>query len=257
MPKKQAKFDRDIDLPEWADDVTPADEVMKKFYAPTGSFKIGPIVPQAPAGNTSTAAAPAESPEDKEARSQPRIEKKPEPPQPAIVRDATARDISAPNTRFDEVPIVQTSVSSDTAVPEIAPEVSLSPAASKIPQDSAMTADSNLKLSDSDRLFEPAPVDASLSYAASFEDFVRKWKRYLYPGQMAVMRTLFGLTHALGAVECFIRYSEIAASTKMTRRNCINVVNSLVERGFIERLEVRNDASGKGILLKIYLDPLL
>ena len=31
------------DLPDWAADVTPSDDVMQKFYAPTGSFPTGPI----------------------------------------------------------------------------------------------------------------------------------------------------------------------------------------------------------------------
>jgi len=70
------------------------------------------------------------------------------------------------------------------------------------------------------------------------------------------MRTLFEMTLDLGSFECFTQYSQIASATKMTRRNCINVMNSLVERGFVERLEVRNDATGKGIRLRIYPDPL-
>ena len=45
MSKKSAKSERSVDLPDWADDITPADEVMRKFYAPTGAFKHGPIVP--------------------------------------------------------------------------------------------------------------------------------------------------------------------------------------------------------------------
>lgn len=69
------------------------------------------------------------------------------------------------------------------------------------------------------------------------------------------MRTLHELTYAVGSTECFTRYSELAKATKMSRRNCINVVNSLVDRGFVERLEVRNDATGKGIRLRVHLIP--
>ncbi|MBA3441179.1 MAG: hypothetical protein H0T92_15050 [Pyrinomonadaceae bacterium] len=92
--------------------------------------------------------------------------------------------------------------------------------------------------------------------STAYDDFARKWKMYLYPGQLAVMRILYELTYAVGATECFTRYSEIASATKMSRRNCINVVNSLVNRGFIERLEVRNDASAKGIRFRIHLEPV-
>ena len=69
------------------------------------------------------------------------------------------------------------------------------------------------------------------------------------------MRTLHELTYAVGATECFTRYSELAKATKMSRRNCINVVNSLVDRGFVKRLEVKNDATGKGIRLRVNLTP--
>ncbi len=79
---------------------------------------------------------------------------------------------------------------------------------------------------------------------------------YLYPGQLAVMRMLYEQTYAVGVTECFTRYSEIAQATKMSRRNCINVVNSLANRGFIDRLEVRNDASAKGIRLRVNLEPV-
>ena len=101
----------------------------------------------------------------------------------------------------------------------------------------------------------PRPVPESVQLS-SFDEFARKWKRYLYPGQLAVMRTLFEMTLDRGSFECFTQYSQIASATKMTRRNCINVMNSLVERGFVERLEVRNDATGKGIRLKVHPDPL-
>ncbi|HYX71814.1 MAG TPA: hypothetical protein VE732_03525, partial [Nitrososphaera sp.] len=102
---------------------------------------------------------------------------------------------------------------------------------------------------------EPARVVGEQAQTSSFEEFARKWRRYLYPGQLAVMRTLYELTLARGTSECFTQYSQIALATKMTRRNCINVMNSLVERGFVERLEVRNDATGKGIRLRVHPDP--
>lgn len=70
------------------------------------------------------------------------------------------------------------------------------------------------------------------------------------------MRALYELTFAQGTSECFTRYSELAVATKMSRRNCIHVMNSLIERGFVERLEIRNDATSKGIRLRIYLEPL-
>ena len=68
MSKKRPRSDRDIDLPDWADEVTPADEVMKKFYAPTGAFKPGPIAVPPPVNDPSPLAAPAEARTAQEAR---------------------------------------------------------------------------------------------------------------------------------------------------------------------------------------------
>jgi hypothetical protein len=239
MSKKPAKSERDVDLPDWADDVTPADEVMKKFYAPTGSFKSGPISVQQPG-----ASAPGPyivNPEEKEGSGTPHpktleaIEATPEKPvtvppvPPNIAKKEDKREVTSLPSSDRE--IRTPSEENRTAPP------SATPLAKQISKASA----------------EPLKG----SQTSSFEGFAQKWKRYLYPGQLAVMRTLFDQTMALGTTECFTRYSEIAVATKMTRRNCINVMNSLVERGFVERLEVRNDATGKGIRLRIHTDPIL
>ncbi|MDQ3821511.1 MAG: hypothetical protein M3362_28055, partial [Acidobacteriota bacterium] len=62
MSKKPARSDRESDLPDWAEEVTPSDEVMRKFYAPTGAFKTGPIsVPPPESAETETPAKQAKS----------------------------------------------------------------------------------------------------------------------------------------------------------------------------------------------------
>ena len=257
MPKKQARSDRDVDLPDWADDVTPADEVMKKFYAPTGSFKVGPIVPAAATRSASAVVAPDESQASTGPRPKPSGEEKASPVASIPVQNEAAQvKPTAQENRSGEILPHAPPLRFDTHEAEKAPVTPLPPSASEINQVRASAAanSESVVLSRPDASAGETAVPRQIS---SFEDFARKWKRYLYPGQLAVMRTLFELTNARGVSECFTRYSEIASSTKMTRRNCINVVNSLVERGFVERLEVRNDATGKGILLRVHPDPVL
>lgn len=239
MSKKQARSERDTDLPDWADEVTPSDEVMKKFYAPTGAFKAGPIPVQAPPhGPSATPDQPATEVAEEESvhaqitpisPAEPANEETlpdPAPPASAVIRE-DIREISSLPSLPKRV-LTRTAARRDSAPNIAAPEL---PAVNVPPKH-----------------FEG-------DHPAAFKEFVERWKRYLYPGQLAVMRELYEQTTARGAMDCFTRYSEIAAATKMTRRNCINVVNSLVERGFIERLEVRNDATGKGIRLRIHIEP--
>jgi hypothetical protein len=255
MSKKQAKSDREIDLPDWADDVTPTDEVMKKFYAPTGTFQRGPI----PVRGTDTPLTPvANEPDISGAGSAPR-----EPARIATNQEeasaAAARTIAQQGhqaEQIEELPASQIPPFKTQEQPQEIESSLLSPVAER--QDSSRlkpAVDFTPALPES---VQGIPEDfPALSQPVSFEEFVKKWKRYLYPGQLAVMRTLFEQTIERGTSECFIRYSEVASHTKMTRRNCINVMNSLVERGFVERLEVRNDAISKGIKLRVYPDPLL
>ena len=232
MSKKLAKSDRDIDLPDWADDVTPADEVMKKFYAPTGTFKPGPIIApnNAPPADTTpettgSGTLPSESikQETEESKALEKVSTAEEAP------DSSAREQMQPE---------ESSLLSSTPIAEQPRHL----VAEETPSSSSIQ--------------ESHTEEQITAQDYSFEVFARKWKRYLYPGQLAVMRTLFELTIAHGTDECFTRYSEIASATKMTRRNCINVMNSLVERGFVKRLEIRNDATGKGIRLRIHPEPL-
>lgn len=252
MSKKQAKSDREIDLPDWADDVTPTDEVMKKFYAPTGTFQRGPIPVRgtdAPVANepdiygaSHTAREPARIVINQEEAS------------------ATSARAIAPQVhqaeQIEELPVSPISPSNAQEQTQDFEGSLLSPVAERLDSPRLKPAvESTPALPES---VQGTPEDfPAFPQPVSFEEFVKKWKRYLYPGQLAVMRTLFEQTFERGTSECFIRYSEVASYTKMTRRNCIKVMNSLVERGFVERLEVRNDAISKGIKLRVYSDPLL
>jgi hypothetical protein len=238
MSKKPAKSERDVELPDWADDVTPADEVMRKFYAPTGTFKAGPIVVQPPG----VSAAPEPAPVSKEGE-----EKGSSTPTQPLKSAADVSEEAIPTAPAPADAAVKEDQQSESSLPL----ADLKAPASPEEKPSAGVPDTTETLAQ--RVLVETPGEAQNQ---SFEGFARKWRRYLYPGQMAIMRTLFDLTVARGTSECFTRYSELAAATKMTRRNCINVMNSLVDRGFVKRLEVRNDATGKGIKLRVYTEPL-
>lgn len=250
MSKKQPKSEREVDLPDWADDVTPAEEVMRKFYAPTGSFKPGPISVLPPVTKAAPPITPPEGPTVEEAR-----------PEFASAEETNntnhapagqvAVELKQPETASDLPVATQTKFSEfkeSKAASLPAPVTE-----SKRPETQDVGSTEGVVSSPSKRFVKETTTQAQ---ASTFEDFARKWMRYMYPGQLAVMRTLYEMTFESGSTECFTQYSQIASATKMTRRNCINVMNSLVERGFVERLEVRNDATGKGIRLRVYLDPL-
>lgn len=252
MSKKPAKSERSVDLPDWADDVTPADEVMRKFYAPTGAFKHGPIVPS----ELDTLPLSTEVPRESTALQE-------SPQELNSQRDTVGTEsaalsqtpVSSPREKRQDKP----ATTAQTLVAELSEKKEL---ASRLPSTITSSQPSKVdaaadksELPPRSKAAETRLVTAS-DESTPYEDFARKWKMYLYPGQLAVMRILYEQTYAVGVTECFTRYSEIARATKMSRRNCINVVNSLANRGFIERLEVRNDASAKGIRLRVNLEPV-
>jgi len=251
MSKKQAKSDRNVDLPDWADDVTPAEEVMKKFYAPTGSFKPGPIaIPKQI--EISSPATSTDGINKDEATHHAEIER------PGVTRDPAAAKPSGERITPEKAAAAESPASVVEALESRTAQqgTSLPSPALDLNQVPSEKATPKPELIASSPIYGSSQQAIDQAQTSSFEEFGRKWRRYLYPGQLAVMRTLCELTIAQGTFECFTRYNELASATKMSRRNCINVMNSLVERGFVQRLEVRNDATGKGIRLRIHLDPL-
>ena len=213
---------------------------MKKFYAPTGTFKRGPIaLPGTSPPAESTETAPESSSQDQPQKEDAGKDRTP-PPRPAEPAEvepqrprATSRSSSFKPSAHHHAP------------------TTTSPSPEALSSAADVTADSATPSATPPSSSPAAPASES----TPFEEFARKWRMYLYPGQLSIMRTLHELTSAVGATECFTRYSELARATRMSRRNCINVVNSLVDRGFVERLEVKNDATGKGIRLRVHLSP--
>lgn len=238
MSKKQHRSSQKADLPDWADEVTPADEVMEKFYAPTGIFRSGPI------------SIPKESSDEANAT---------EDEQRHATADLPIAPVTAINTgNTDSGSAEDSQTLNDSINQPSGLEAVISPF---LPEKLTETVRPKLQLKSENASRRTASstdeTPSTASQTQLFETFANRWKRYLYPGQLAVMRALYELTFSQGTTECFTRYSELASATKMSRRNCINVMNSLADRGFVERLEIRNDATGKGIRLRIHLDPIL
>ena len=249
MSKKRPRSDREVDLPDWADDVTPADEVMKKFYAPTGAFKPGPIAVLPPVKDAAPPASSSELRSDEEAR-QENIGAEEGKNHPA-----SAGEVAVERQRPEQISEPQVSLQPELRGVEERPSAS-PPRTTHLAERAPVRDEAGTEQSATRPSPRPVPEATDPAQSSPFDEFARKWKLYLYPGQLAVMRTLFEMTLDRGSFECFTQYSQIASATKMTRRNCINVMNSLVERGFVERLEVRNDATGKGIRLRVHPDPL-
>lgn len=227
MSKKQANSEqKEVALPDWADEVTPSDEVMRKFYAPTGAFRPGPITPPAP---------PAPEPDSDITH----VEESLEEPFEELTEAPAGPEITPEPAPEPPAPVNLTLAALQETPPQVA-----SPPPPKLKRPRGRP-----------RKNAPAQEPSVEAQHPAFEEFARRWNRYLYTGQLSVMRELYQRTIARGTTDCFTSYNELATATKMTRRNCIKVVNFLVDRGFIERLEVRNNASGKGITLRIY--PLL
>lgn len=236
MSKKQDRSSRKADLPDWADEVTPADEVMEKFYAPTGLFRPGPISVRRDSAEASLTDQ-IESGKDMA---------EPQPPTESDIGPVDTPHISAEETYSREVAYSSTAEVGAATPPSPKSPDELTERPEPTESETPLNGESQ----------GPADATTSDSQHILFTEFANKWKRYLYPGQLAVMRALYELTVPHGTSECFTRYSELAATTKMSRRNCINVMNSLAERGFVERLEIRNDATSKGIKLRVHLNPL-
>jgi DNA-binding MarR family transcriptional regulator len=247
MSKKQARSNAaEAGLPDWADEVTPDEEVMRKFYAPTGSFKPGPIaIPEPREANTSPAPIEPNGSARDALGAVVEGSSRADQPNALTSTDETTQQV-APHNLPPDASSAQAGVA---ALPSI--EAFPKPAISDVTAGATSHASAPTSAQALTSNATPPALDTIL-----FEDFARKWKRYLYPGQLSVMRALYEITFEQGVSECFTQYSQLAASTKMSRRNCINVMNSLAERGFVERLEVRNDATGKGIRLRVHAEPI-
>ncbi len=121
---------------------------------------------------------------------------------------------------------------------------------------------SNLRASN----LSPAPIfpktqveagEKQPAASSSFDEFLNKWKQYLrlHRGEVKVLRALFGMTHDRGVAECITTQDQLATAAHLKRRQCINVVNSLVSVGIVERIEIYNNSDRRGLKLLLDLPP--
>jgi DNA-binding MarR family transcriptional regulator len=217
MPSKPNKGVNRNSLPDWAAEVTPNDEVMEKFYAPTGNFPSGPlkVLTASPSALSNPIASVISS-----ELNQPSVQ------QPSL---PTSKNHSTPESKR-KIPTVASLPRGQNKSGSI---------------DSAITSKPEINRS----------IESSSTHSFTI-DFARKWGGYLYTGQLSIMRVLYSRTIAVGNNECITSYADLAAATNMTRRNCIRVVQSLVQKGFIEQLQTMNDSTHKGMRLSLHLEPL-
>ena len=206
MSKKRPRSEREVDLPDWADDVTPAEEVMKKFYAPTGAFKPGPIAVPPPVNDAIPPADPPEARAEEEARHENTGAKE------ARNYSASAGEVVVEQQHPEKVSESQVSLQTEFREAEERPSAS-PPRPATQDERAAVQAEVVTEQSTARPSPRPVPEVTVPAQPSSFDEFARKWKRYLYPGQLAVMRTLFEMTLDRGSFECFTQYSYIASAT--------------------------------------------
>lgn len=68
---------------------------------------------------------------------------------------------------------------------------------------------------------------------------ILKWKQVyrLSKGEINVMKFMFGLTHAQGLSECYIKVPVVAEAAQLKKRRCQYVIRNLETLGLLERLE--------------------
>jgi hypothetical protein len=266
--RKKPQSTRKTDVPEWAADVKPSNDVMAMFYAPTGQPKQGPLIPVAP---TSAAPEPKEEEgtvdeQDDDAAS--------EPIPSAAQAEDVIKTISTRDT--DELEISDNSSLVDSqADPEHLtsdhhePDLKHNPANLPVAHEMVMSGVKpkpeieplfpNL-VGDEARLTKRSEVGPTNKSAkrqsprgADFERYFGEWKPFLTYGQISVLEALFDMTHAQEQAECFTSNAKIARAAGISARQTSAILKDLEHFGFIARLETFNTRTKKGTVFHLYL----
>ncbi len=105
----------------------------------------------------------------------------------------------------------------------------------------------------------PAVVKSATSPAeGSVEHYAQRWKQVyrLNKGEISVMKVMFGLTHAKGVSECYIKVPEVAEAAQLKKRRCQYVIRGLEELGFLDRLEEYDPSVRLGTKYRVNLIPI-
>lgn len=96
------------------------------------------------------------------------------------------------------------------------------------------------------------------SEESSFDRFFGKWNDALrlHKGEIKVLRVLFANTHDIGRSEFQTTQTYLSESAKLKKRQCQNVVASLIGRGLIDKIDLQNKSNQRGLLIRVHLNPL-
>lgn len=268
--RKKPQATRKTDVPEWAAEVKPSDDVMAMFYAPTGQPKLGPLIPVAP---------PSAAPELKEEA------------EPVYEQFDEATSESLPFST-DAQAITETTPTSMRAADEL--EISdnpLSVASQTEPKHSTVDhqdrppqphqanlpvthgiGKSGVEPEPHIEHLSPTPIgdEACLTErnetgainnspnrrsprGAGFERYFGEWKPFLTQGQISVLEALFDMTHAQEQAECFTSNAKIARAAGISARQTSAILKDLERFGFIARLETFNTRTKKGTIFHLHL----
>jgi hypothetical protein len=91
--------------------------------------------------------------------------------------------------------------------------------------------------------------------AAEFEDFRRRWTKFLSETQMRLCEIIFSETEARGRASYETSSPELALALKKTKRYTFEVLSQLEEKGFIEREKIEESKRPLGIRLWFFSTP--
>lgn len=103
------------------------------------------------------------------------------------------------------------------------------------------------------RLKEPP----SLPSDPEFQNFVKRWRPLLKPGQLSMCGALYRMTHALGRTDCETSFSVLMRESGLSRRQSFEVIAQLETVGFVWRLTTPKHSTrkGTGSRFRFFLDP--
>lgn len=267
--RKKPQPTRKLDIPEWAAEVKPSDDVMAMFYAPTGQPKSGPLVPLAPSvpltemEQDEVAAHPTTTVADSSVTGQAPL------PEETVSRVIDEAD-SIPDVVENNVE--STDLSLETDIPKV-DKMQAGPALSKSAlrgigvKETLETSPPVLETegrAKSQRLDtthnnfdQKAPLTRDqmgrAPRGAEFEKHFGDWRPFLTQGQISILEALFDMTHAQGNTDCFTSNARLAAAAGISARQTSHILNDLERLGFIARLETFNTRTKKGTILRLFL----
>lgn len=89
----------------------------------------------------------------------------------------------------------------------------------------------------------------------TFEDFENSFRKRLSKSQLRICKVLFRMTYAIGATSCLIRVNDLMEQAQVKRRNLFLSLKELEKAGFIERGDIYNTPTKRGMKISFYPAP--